>query len=55
MDFSWTKEQSDYREKCREFADREIRTLAAWTGGRLQTGGIIKRFWEVSDERMQVL
>jgi len=38
MDFNWSKEQVDYREKCKEFADREIRPLAAWIEGRDKPG-----------------
>jgi butyryl-CoA dehydrogenase len=38
MNFEWTKEQEELREKACAFAQKEIRPLAAWIEGRDQPG-----------------
>ncbi len=40
MDFSWSKEQIGFREKCREFAEQEIKPLASWIEGRDEPGNL---------------
>ncbi|MBF0501185.1 MAG: acyl-CoA dehydrogenase family protein [Candidatus Riflebacteria bacterium] len=40
MDFDWTNDQIEFRKMARDFAEREIRPVAAWIEGRDQPNGL---------------
>jgi len=40
MNFEWSKDQVEFRQKAKEFAEREIRPLSAWIEGRDQPGNL---------------